>query len=144
MRVGATRFPEDRLHHVVEIMICVGIVIAFRESIDEDSRIGSVNLNHGIRSITMVYRQEDVARRLVWVAAIETMRSTSGALFAILTIQDMIANDGMNFNFPEEAASSLGDAIQKECDRSDDSSVYAVFNTGENGDKDACKEDEKL
>jgi len=55
VRVGSTSLFEDGGDHVVEIVVCVGVVEAFGEAVDENSWVGRFNLNFGVRAVAVAY-----------------------------------------------------------------------------------------
>ena len=54
VEVGSARCGEDDVGKVVEVVVCIGIVEAFGEAVDEDSRIWRRYFDLRIRAISMV------------------------------------------------------------------------------------------
>lgn len=65
--VGATGMLEDGLDQVIGVVVGVGIVESFRESIDEDTRERLLHFHLGIRSVVVVNGKIDGPVGLVLV-----------------------------------------------------------------------------
>ncbi len=67
--ICAAGFGEDVVGELVKVVVCVGVVEAFRESEDEDTFIWDQHLHVGIGAITMVNREEDIAGMRIFVGS---------------------------------------------------------------------------
>jgi len=63
--VGAAGFFEDGCNHVIEIVVGIWVIEAFRKAVDEDTRVRGLDVDFRIRTVGMADREEKVASRLV-------------------------------------------------------------------------------
>ena len=59
--IGPASVGEDVVCQLVEIVVCVGVVESFGETIDKDPWIWSLDIYFWVGAITMVNGEEDVA-----------------------------------------------------------------------------------
>ena len=67
VRIRAAGFREDGSNHVIEVVIGVGIIVAFRESENVDAGVRRLDIDLWIGSIIMFDRKEDIAHGAVVV-----------------------------------------------------------------------------
>ena len=141
IRVRSASLFENGGHHVVKIVIGVGIIEAFRESIDEDAGIGRLHINLRVGAVIVRDGEEDVPRHLVRIVPLPGSATRSIGVFAII-IQQMIPNHRVHLDLAQEAAAGFDDAEQEEGGRGGDGGVDAVLDGGEDGDEDASQEND--
>ena len=103
VRICASSLFEDGIDQVIKVVVGIGIIEAFGETVDEDTRIWGLNINLRIRTVVVFDGKEDIASGLVGIVA-------KGAILActrlIHIVNKMITDHRVNLDFPQE--SSLG------------------------------------
>ena len=61
VRIRTTGFLENGMNHEVKIVVCVGVVISFREAIDENAWIRLLHFDLGIAAVIVRDWQEGIA-----------------------------------------------------------------------------------
>jgi len=141
VRIGATGFFEDGCNHVVEVVIGIWVIEAFREAVDEDTRVRGLDIDFRVRTIGMADGQEKIASRLVRISGAKGAVIACACALALI-VKEVIANDGVDLDFTHEAAFGFDNTEEEHGDRDADCGVDAVFDTGEDGDDDASEEDD--
>jgi hypothetical protein len=134
--ISAASLLENRGHHVVQVVIGVGVVVSFRESVDEDSRVRRVGIDHWVGTIIVLNGQKDAAICLFVIVRV--------AVWLVFVLEKMITDDRVDLNLSEETTTSLDNTEEEKSDRHTNSSVDTVLNRGEDGDEDTGEEDENL
>lgn len=133
------RLLEDARHHVVQVMVGVGIVEPFGEAIDENPGIGRLHHDFGIRPVIVRDGKENVAVCFVRVGGIERPLAVLPVV-----IQEVVTHNGMHLDSAEEAASCFDQAKQKDCQGRADGCVNAILDAREDGDQHPREENKHL
>ena len=99
-RVGAACFFENGGDHVVEVVVGVRIVEAFREAVHEDTWVWRFDVDFGIGTIIVAYWEEKISSGFVRIVGAVL---TAASIFGIV-VHQVVSNDRMDFHFAEEAA----------------------------------------
>lgn len=137
MRVGSARFPENAGDHVIEVVVGVGIIVSFREPIDENAGIRRFDRHLGIGAVVVRNGEEDVPQVSVRTASVERV----AAVFPVL-VQEMVPIHRMHLDFAQEATSGFAEAKEKQCGRCCDGRINPILDAREDGDKHAREEND--
>lgn len=117
--VRAARVLEDVSDEVVRVVVGVGVVETFREAVHEDTRVRRLDVDRRVRAVVVVEREEDISDCTVVVGhALVVME---------LVFDQVVANDGVDFDFANEVAVGFDDTEQKDGGADGDGRVNAVF-----------------
>ncbi|TLD12353.1 uncharacterized protein PgNI_02921 [Pyricularia grisea] len=136
-QVRAARVRKHVPRQVLERVRGVGVTEPFGEAVDEDARVGALDLDVRVGAVAVVDGQEDVSGR---GAAGAGCALAKGAVLAVIVADDPVVEDRVHPDGAEEAAARLEDAAEEDRRRDGYGGVDAVFDGGEDGDDDTDKE----
>lgn len=154
-RVCATGPLKDDLDHVIEVVVGIRVVVSFRESVDEDSRVWSLEFDGWVGAVVVINGQKGIAHgkvvlSIVFVCAIRSTncasrrRVVSLRLDFTVTVQKMVTNDRVNLDASKEASLGLEGSEEEKGSRDRDGGVDTVLDGAEYGDEDTSEEDDDL
>lgn len=154
-RVCSASLCEDDLDQMIQIVVGVGVIVAFGKSVDEDAGVWGLKLDCWVGSVMVVNGQESVAygKMMLGVVLAHTIgprcctrgrRIVALRLDFITAVEKMIADDGVNLHASEEATPCLESSEDEQSERNAYGGVDTILNGAEDGDEDASKEDDNL
>lgn len=140
---------------MIQVVVGVGVIEAFRKSVNKDARIGSLKLDCWVGSVVMVNGQESIAdgemmlgvmiAHTIWPSrCVCRWRIVALRLDLITAIKEMITDDRVNLHASEEASSCLESPEDEQSEGGADGGVYTILDGAENGDENTGKEDDDL
>ena len=140
--VGATCFRENSSDQLIKIVIAVGVVEAFGESVDEDTRIRVFQLDLGVGSVVVINGQEYVSDRVFSFGRSLARRLGIAELLCVL--EEVVSNNRVNLSLSEEATPGLESAEQEQGRRHADRGVDTVLNAAKDRYEHTSEEDRHL
>ncbi len=118
--VCAARLSEDGGDHVVEVMVGVGIVVAFAEAVDEDAWIWRDDVDVRVGAVVVIDRKEDVAHASIRIQIIGAWFLDGAVILAIVGgsagVREVVPNDRVNLNLAKESTFGFHHAEQENSD----------------------------
>jgi hypothetical protein len=133
-RVGTATLGKDGLGKMVEVVRGVGVVEAFGESVDEDTRVRSANNDLGVGTISVVERKETGSQRTL------TLIDGTRACSAVADI----GLHGSDTHNTKEATAGLEETEDDDSGGHGNRGVDTVLNRAEDGNKNTSEEDDNL
>jgi hypothetical protein len=130
---------KDRGDHGVEVVVGIGVIEPFGESVDKDAGIWRYDVDLGIGPVIVFDWQEDVSSRKIGV-----WQAPRLAARVAFSAQKVISNDRVDLDFAKETAASLHGAEEKNAERDANGGIDSVLDAGKDGDDDPGKEDDNL
>lgn len=141
VRVGPTCLPEDGCDHEIEIMIGVGIIVTFGESIDKDTGVRRFDFDLRVGTIVVGNGEEKIPFAFVGVDTIGILARLLRAPFPIIA-GEMIPNHRMDLHLAQKPSSRFHNPECQNGKGNGNGAIDAVLNVGENGDQHADEKDD--
>lgn len=141
VRVGAASFLEDRICKLIQIMIGVGIVIAFREAVNKDAGVWVFKSDLWVATVIVVKRQVNITNGIFVLGRATALSISTKFLGVYIAVKQVVSDDRVNPGFTEEATSRLESPEYPDGGRARDCRVNAVLDAAEYSDENTREED---